>query len=81
MIFEKQGKWIEDKLGEYWSKPVISCPVCMSSVYGFIGFFVIRYFFDVHLPLKQLIPFILCLCGMNTIISKLTNKERIIIDE
>lgn len=81
MIFEKQGEWITKKLGEYWSKPLINCPICQSSVWGFIGFFAIRYFFDVNLPLKQLIPFIFSLCGMNTIISKLTSKERIIIDE
>lgn len=81
MIFEKAGEWITNKLGEYWSKPVVSCPVCMSSVWGLIGFFAIRYFFGIDLPLKQLIPFIFCLCGLNTIISKLTTKERVIVDE
>lgn len=81
MIFEKAGDWIESKLGEYWSKPISACPVCMSSVWGFIGFFAIRYFFNVDLPLKQLIPFIFNLAGLNVIISKLVTKERIIVDE
>ena len=80
MILEKQGDWIEEKFGK-WSKPLVHCPPCMSSVWGLIGFFAIRYFFNVDLPFKQLIPFIFCLCGLNTIISKLVNKERIIVDE
>ena len=81
MIFEKAGNWIEKKLGEYWSKPVVSCPICMSSVWGLIGFFAIRYFFNVDLPYKQIVPFVFCLCGLNTLLSKLTTKERIIVDE
>lgn len=80
-LFEKQGEWIENKLGKKWSKPVVHCPVCMSSAWGLIGFFSIRYFFGIDLPWRQLIPFIFCLCGLNTIISKLTTKERIIVDE
>lgn len=66
---------------EYWLKPVFDCPKCMSSLWGLIGFFAIRYFFNVDLPLKQLIPFIMCQCGLNLLISKLTTKERIIVEE
>lgn len=80
-LLEKQGVWLKLKLGEKWSKPVAHCPICMSSVWGLIGFFAIRYFFNVDLPYKQVIPFIMCLCGLNTIISKMVSKERIIIDE
>lgn len=80
-LLEKQGRWLTDKLGEKWSKPVINCPICMSSLWGLIGFLSIRYFFGIDLPWRQLIPFVFCLCGLNTIISKLTTKERIIIDE
>jgi hypothetical protein len=81
MIFEKQGNFIENKLGKYWSKPVVSCPVCMSSIWGIIGFFSIRYFFNVDLPIRQILPFVFCLCGLNTIISKLTSKERVIVED
>jgi hypothetical protein len=80
-LFEEQGKWITNKLGKKWSKPIINCAVCMSSIYGVIGFFALRYFFDIQLPLKQLIPYVLCLCGLNTLLSKLTTKERIIIED
>lgn len=80
-LLEKAGDWIENKVGEKWSKPLVHCPICMSSFWGIIGFFAIRFFFNVDLPLKQIVPFVFCLCGLNTIISKLTTKERIIIDE
>lgn len=79
-LLEKQGEWLENKLGK-WSKPIAMCPICQSSLWGLIGFFTIRYFFNVDLPIKQLIPFIFNLAGLNTIISKLVNKERIIVDE
>lgn len=80
-ILEKQGEWITNRLGEKWSKPLINCSICMSSAWGAFCFVAIDYFFGVHLPIKQLIPYMLCLCGLNTIISKLTTKERIIVDE
>lgn len=75
------GKAITLALGEYWSKPLINCPICMSSFWGIIGFFSIRFFFNVDLPIKQAFPFIFCLCGLNTIISKLVSKERIIVED
>jgi hypothetical protein len=80
-MLEKAGDWITEKLGEYWSKPLVNCSICMSSVWGIIGFFAIRFFFNVDLPLKQLIPFVFNLAGLNTIISKLVNKERVIVEE
>lgn len=80
-LLEKPGEWIRGKIGDYWSKPLFDCPICQSSIWGFIGFFSIRFFFGVDLPIKQLIPFIFCLCGLNLLISKLTTKERIIIEE
>lgn len=80
-LMKTPGKWITKKLGEYWSKPIINCPVCMSSFWGTIGFFSIRYFFGVDLPLRQYFPFLMCLCGLNLLLSKLTTKERVIVDE
>lgn len=80
-LLEKPGKTITARVGEYWSKPLINCPICMSSVWGTIGFFALDWVFGVHLPWRQFIPFVFCLCGLNTIISKLTSKERIIVDE
>lgn len=64
------------------AKPLFDCPICMSSVWGLIWVFLgLPLCFHDTLPLRLLIPFIMCLCGFNTIISKLTTKERIIVDE
>lgn len=78
---EKAGEWITNRLGEYWSKPIINCPTCMASFWGTICFASIDYVFGVHLPWRQFIPYIMCLCGLNMIIGKFTTKERIIVDE
>lgn len=79
-LLEKQGEWITNKVGEKWAKPLINCPICQSSVWGLIGFFSLPLF-GVYLPVKLLLPYIFSLCGLNTILSKLISKERIIVDE
>lgn len=28
MVFEKVGDWIEDKVGEFWAKPLGKCYIC-----------------------------------------------------
>lgn len=80
-LLEKQGTWMRNRWPKYITKPLFDCPICQSSFWGIIGFLAIRYFFGIDLPWRQLIPFVFCLCGLNTIISKLTTKERIIVDE
>ena len=54
------------------------CPICESCLWGLIGFHALDYLFGVHLPYRLLIPYILCLCGLQTIISKAVSKYRII---
>jgi hypothetical protein len=80
-LLENAGTWMDVNFPVKINKPLWACTICMSSVHGLIGFFAIRFFFGVDLPLKQLIPFIFCLCGLNVIISKLVNKERVIVEE
>lgn len=64
------------------AKPLFDCPICMSSLHGILWFFIgLPLFFNDALSIRLLIPFLLCLCGINTIISKLTTKERVIVDE
>lgn len=77
-LLEEAGDWMDNNWPEKVNKPLWNCPICMSSVYGLIGFFAIDFFFDVHHHIKLLIPFIMCLCGLNTIILNLTSKKRII---
>lgn len=81
-MLEKQGEWITEKLGEKWTKPLINCPICMASVFGTLAFFVgLPVLFGVSYALKFWIPYVFCLAGLNTIIQKLTSKERVILDE
>lgn len=81
-IFEKAGEWIYDNMPEWVYKPTVGCAACMSSVHGLLWFFIgLPLCFHDALPIRQLIPFVMVLCGVNYIIIKLTSKERIIKDE
>lgn len=40
MIFWRVKYYSEMYLGEFWSKPVYSCPTCMASLHGVIPFMV-----------------------------------------
>lgn len=77
-LLEIAGDWMDEHWNQVINKPLWACPICMSSWWGIVGFFAIRFFFGVDLPFKQLIPFLFCLCGLNTIILNLTSKKRII---
>jgi hypothetical protein len=77
-LLEKAGDWMDNNWPEKVNKPLWACPICMSSVWGLIGFFALDFIFGVHHDIKLLIPFIFCLCGLNTIILNLTSKKRII---
>lgn len=70
MIFGKLGEWIEKKLGEYWSKPLIGCPVCMPSIYGSIGFLIF-----ITNPLYIWPVYVVTMVGANYIISQLISKH------
>lgn len=44
MILDKVKLWSDKNLGEFWSKPVYSCPTCMSSFHGVIPFLITCHF-------------------------------------
>ena len=64
MLFEEIANIIRHYIGDFWSKPLFDCPPCMASVWGISGWF---YF----APDLHLIPYLLVLCGLNALISKL----------
>lgn len=64
MLFEPIALSIRHYIGEFWSKPLFDCPPCMASVWGIIGWF---YF----APELHLIPYLLVLCGINSLMTKL----------
>lgn len=81
-LLEKRGEWARNNWPEWVTKPLFDCAICMSSIWGSAWFFIgLVIGFDLMLPIKLWIPYVFCLCGLNTIINKLTSKERVIIDE
>ena len=70
MIFGNWGDKIEDRLGEYWSKPVVSCPVCMPTLWAVPVFFIF-----VALPWYFVFIYHLTMVGFNYILSQLISKH------
>lgn len=64
MIFGAVADYIRDCIGEYSSKPLFDCPPCMASVWGIAGWFYSH-------PEIHIIPYLLILCGVNALVSKL----------
>lgn len=81
-LLEKWGDWIDDNTPDWIYKPTVGCPACMSSVHGILWFIVgLPVCFDMYMPIRLLIPFLIALCGFNFVIIKFTTKERIIVEE
>ena len=55
MIFEEARLWVENKLGEFWAKPFLSCSKCMVSTWGTITFLYLFLFFGVNLFLYPVV--------------------------
>lgn len=77
MIFEKVGVWAEDTFGEYWNKPILGCPVCMTpwwgtALYLFFHFTEVGGFEDIRA--QVIAGTVLCSAGLNVIVLML-NKE------
>lgn len=63
-------QWVEKNLGDFYSKPIITCPPCMASVhstYVYWTFIVITGFDHYHIPLY--IMYIPALSGLTYIIN------------
>lgn len=60
----------EKHLSEYVMKPTISCVMCMSSIHGAAWFFIFLY---PELNWYFVFPFMICLCGLNSIIDHAIN--------
>ena len=72
-ILERIGNKIRDKVGMY-SKPLFDCPPCMSGCHGlFIGVTGCHYWFDNNAYI--ILPFVLCLCGLNFVIKSIVYPE------
>lgn len=58
-------KYYAEKLPTNIAKPLILCPICMSSVWGSIFFLSYNYNYYLYLPI-----YIICLAGLQYIIYK-----------
>jgi hypothetical protein len=70
MIFGDLGEKIEERVGEYWYKPLFGCPVCMPTVWAIPVYFILLpaewyYFIFYHLTMV----------GFNYIVSQLISKH------
>jgi hypothetical protein len=68
-LFEKLGNKLHDEVGDWICKPLFDCPPCMSSIHGVI-FGIIFYGVSI-----KVIPFIICLCGINYVIKSFVYPE------
>lgn len=63
-LLGKLGDWIELKTSTNFIRPLFCCPPCMASAHGLlIGLLL----FGASLTI---IPYVICLCGLNFIIKK-----------
>lgn len=66
-------EWAEKNLSEWVIKPTIGCVICMASIHGFT-WFGLAYELGIHdYNWFMVFPFMICLCGLNSIIDSLTN--------
>jgi hypothetical protein len=65
-ILGRPGKWMNDNLAEWITKPTMACKYCMSSLHGTI-FFVV---FLRDYPWWMWPMFCVCCCGMTGIFDK-----------
>jgi hypothetical protein len=75
MILEKLGDKI-DELPEFYRKPLMSCPICMASVYGFPvywGFYLLNPS-NIFIAIIIYICYTFALAGLNYIISSVLKK-------
>jgi len=71
-MYRRFKETLGEKRGEFYSKPLFTCPPCMSSIYGTVFFFGVRMY--------ELIPWwmwplhCLALCGLATLAMMLDHE-------
>lgn len=68
MIFERLDLWATKHFPDWLYKPTIGCTICMASLHGFT-------FYTLFVGLDwQVILFVVCLSGLNAVISSLSSE-------
>jgi hypothetical protein len=77
MVFWRVGYYSDRWLGDFWSKPVYSCPTCMASLHGLLPFLITYYLLgcydgNVFIMILQYIFYTLSLSGVVTYVNART---------
>jgi len=72
MVLWKLRYWSEKTIGEFWSKPLMTCPTCMASVHGFIPFLITYMSVYTLSPMVVIywLFYTLTLAGLATLLNK-----------
>lgn len=64
-------------IGDKWSKPIITCPTCMSSFHS--TYFYFGYYFLMsgitEMNFILYVPYVFTLAGLNTLVTSLIDKD------
>lgn len=66
-IFGKIGDYLRDNIVDFWLKPLLTCPICMSSIHGTIWYFISQPEYS----FTSWIMFIVAASGINYVIYNL----------
>ena len=74
MIGWKIRLWAESCFGEFWAKPICTCPPCMASVWGLPTFIVFTavYYGVSNMMLVGVVPYVLMTSGFAKWINNIT---------
>lgn len=63
--------------GNWWSKPIITCPTCMASIHSIYFYFPFVYYFSELNLITALIyiPYAFALSGMNTLVTSIIDND------
>jgi len=71
-MLARAAAWIQMRLSAYWCLPLFLCPPCMGSFHGVLVFFLIGPAVTGSiLQLITLVPYCICLCGLNYIVNQI----------
>lgn len=76
---EKAGLWIEGIVGEFWSKPLFTCPTCMGGIYSIVAFPFFFHQYDIRI--LATVPVTICLATLISSLIDIVNVLRDIKDE
>jgi len=58
---------IENRVGLFWAKPLISCPRCMASVHSLIPYALVFFVFPWHFDWRYLVAYPYYMCALSAL--------------